>query len=29
MRLAILRTGQTNAAIRASFPDYPDLYENY
>ena len=28
MRLAILRTGQTNAAIRASFPDYPDLYEN-
>lgn len=28
MHLAILRTGQTNAAIRANFPDYPDLYEN-
>ena len=28
MRLAILRTGQTNAAIRARFPDYPILYEN-
>ncbi len=28
MRLAILRTGQTNPAIRPSFPDYPDLYEN-